>query len=271
VEVLGDPQDVFSRRAVRHPLRPFFRELYKKALVRQCANAAACAYVTAGALQQRYPASEDAFTTNYSSVTLDDSSYVKSARTTFANHGRRRVICVGTMAQMYKGYDVLLRAVAQLIKSGGDFHLVLVGDGAHRLELEQLSQSLGLGDRVEFRGQLPFSSIFAELDQADIFVLPSRAEGLPRAMIEAMARGLPCVGTLVGGIPELLEPSELVSPNDPVALADKLHELDSDPSRLVALSAQNLQKSKQYCASVLGPRRTDFYRRLRQAAERVAT
>ena len=64
-----------------------------------------------------------------------------------------------------------------------------------------------LRDRVRFRGQLTTPvDVRAELDRADLFVLPSRQEGLPRAMIEAMARALPCIGSSVGGIPELLQP-----------------------------------------------------------------
>lgn len=109
------------------------------------------------------------------------------------------------MAQLYKAPDLLIEAVAVCVQQGLDIKLVLVGDGQYRAELEARSAILGLGPRVSFQGLLPSSEAVREqLDRADIFVLPSHQEGLPKAMVEAMARGLPCIGSTVGGIPELL-------------------------------------------------------------------
>jgi glycosyltransferase involved in cell wall biosynthesis len=107
----------------------------------------------------------------------------------------------------------------------------------------------------------------AALDHADLFVLPSRTEGLPRAMIEAMARALPCIGSTVGGIPELLPPEDLVPPGDAAALARKIREVVCDPDRMARMSARNLEQARQYREDALSGRRIAFYQRVREVTE----
>jgi len=100
-----------------------------------------------------------------------------------------------------------------------------------------------------------------------LFVLPSRTEGLPRAMIEAMARGLPCVGSAVNGIPELLPVEDMVPPNDVPALAEKIREVLTNPERMAQMSARNLDKAREYADNVLYERRTAFYQHLKAETE----
>jgi len=172
------------------------------------------------------------------------------------------------MAQYYKAQDVLIDAVAICGREWLNVRLVLVGDGKYRTEMEKRAQTQGIGDRVYFCGQLPAGdAVRTQLDQADVFVLPSRQEGLPRAMVEAMARALPCVGTTVGGIPELLPAESTVPPNDPSALAAKIREVLADPERLARMSARNLEVSQAYCAERLAGCRLSFYEHLREQTE----
>src|SRR5439155_26719861 len=106
-------------------------------------------------------------------------------------------------------------AVAECRQAGLDVTLDIVGDGRFRPELDRLAAELGIREQVCFRGQLPAGEpVRARLDAADLFVLPSRSEGLPRAMVEAMARALPCIGSNVGGILELLAPEDLAPAGD---------------------------------------------------------
>jgi glycosyltransferase involved in cell wall biosynthesis len=102
-----------------------------------------------------------------------------------------------------------------------------------------------------------------ELDQADLFVLPSYQEGLPRAMIEGMARALPCIGSTAGGIPELLPPEDMVPAGDAAALARKIREVVTAPQRLARMSVRNLAKDRIYNDEALRPRRISFYQHLR--------
>jgi len=164
--------------------------------------------------------------------------------------------------------DVQIDAVAECVRSGLDLRLVVIGQGRVRGELEERARSQGLDGRVEFRGQLTAGeAVRAELDRADLFLLPSRTEGLPRAMIEAMARGLPCIGSTAGGIPELLAPEDLVPPGDARALAHRIAEVVKDPARQASMSKRNLAVAEDFRESILRDRRAEFYRRVRQETE----
>jgi glycosyltransferase involved in cell wall biosynthesis len=86
-------------------------------------------------------------------------------------------------------------------------------------------------------------------------------------MLEAMARGLPCIGSTVGGIPELLPAEDLVPPGDAVALAAKIREVAADPERMARMSARNLAKAEEYRDEALRERRLAFYRYVRESTE----
>jgi glycosyltransferase involved in cell wall biosynthesis len=271
VEVVSDPWDVFSPGAVRHPLRPFFRRWFARRLRVQCAGAGAAAYVTEAALQRRYPPSPGVPSTGFSDVELPDAAFVHVPRPPHDHPKSATLITVGTLEQLYKAQDVLVEAVGRGVRGGLDLRLVFVGDGQHRTPLEARAKELGLDGRVRFLGWLPGGAeVRRRLDQADLFALPSRQEGLPRAMIEAMARGLPCLGSTVGGIPELLPPQDLVPPNDVEALTRKIREIVSDPSRMARMSARNLEKAGHYREESLAARRRAFYRHVAVMTRRAA-
>jgi glycosyltransferase involved in cell wall biosynthesis len=268
VEVVADPYDVFAPGSVKHPLRPVFRWWFPRHLRRQCAGACAAAYVTRDTLQRRYPPPASGFSTHYSSVELSKEAFVSDPCPVRLEKRSFRLIFVGTLAQLYKAPDVLIDAVALCVQHGLDLELVLVGDGKHRAELEAQAAALGLGNRVRFLGQLPAGdAVRAQLDQADLFVLPSHQEGLPRAMIEAMARGLPCIGSTVGGIPELLSSEDIVCPGDAAALARKIHQVLTSPQRMSDQSVRNLEKAQEYRDEVLNKRRVAFYNHVREATQ----
>ncbi len=259
VEVVADPYDVFAPGSVRHPLRPLLRWWFFRVLQRQCARAGAAAYVTAGYLQQRYPPAADAYAIGCSDIDLLSAAYVTGARRAQNDRRQLRILLVGSLEQLYKSPDVLIKAVAAVARRGLDLELTIVGDGKHRRELEALAKTFGVRNRVRFTGNLaPGDPVRAELDRADLFVLPSRTEGLPRALIEAMARGLPCLGTSIGGIPELLSREELVPVGDVTGLATKIEEILTDRHRLERLSARNLEKAQEFRAEILKPRRRAF-------------
>ncbi|HVJ81560.1 MAG TPA: glycosyltransferase [Planctomycetia bacterium] len=132
----------------------------------------------------------------------------------------RHLLFVGNLHPV-KGLDVLLKACERL---DGDWRLHLVGEGPQRPALERQAKASGLGERVSFHGGAPHSDVPKWMSAADLFVLPSRSEGVPNVLLEAAACGLPYVASNVGGIPEIaaLGDSRLVPPEDPEALAEGL-------------------------------------------------
>jgi glycosyltransferase involved in cell wall biosynthesis len=145
-----------------------------------------------------------------------------------AGDGPPHVVSVGRLAPM-KGFGVLLEALADV--DGAT--LTLVGDGPDRTALETSARRLGLADRVRFAGALGAGEVTELLREADVFCLPSFAEGVPVVLMEAMAARVPVVTTTVMGIPELVadgETGRLVPPGRPEPLAAALRELAADPA-----------------------------------------
>jgi glycosyltransferase involved in cell wall biosynthesis len=267
MEVIGDPYDAFAPGANKHILRPFFRWWYPRQIRRLCSEAAAVAYVTRKALQRRYPAGPRAISKGFSDIELPDEWFVETPRNPEGT--ARNILTVGTMDQPYKGHDVLIKALAAAVKRGADIKLAIAGDGRYRPALESLAGHLGVAARVQFLGQVAAGqSIRNQLDRADLFVLPSRTEGLPRALIEAMARALPCLASSVGGIPELLAQEDLFPPGDVVALAGQVCSAVGDVFRLRRMSARNLLKAREYRLDVLRTCRREFYFQLKEITQK---
>jgi glycosyltransferase involved in cell wall biosynthesis len=269
LEVIGDPYESFAPGSNHHPLRPFFRWWLTREQRRLCREAHAVMFVTRAALQRRYPASPPVPVVVCTDAQLPPAAFVAEPRDYATGAGAVTLLTSVSLAQPYKGVDVLIAAVALCVRAGLNLRLVVAGDGAYRRKLEHQATEAGLGERVQFLGQVSFGEpMRALMDHADLFVLASRTEGLPRALLEAMARGLPCIGTSVGGIPELLAEADLVPPDQPAALADRIREAVSSPARLRHMAARNLETARRYDDSVLREQRLDFYRGVAQATER---
>lgn len=162
----------------------------------------------------------------------------------------RMVLTVGRLHPV-KGHDVLLQAFSLLRKRITGSHLVVVGEGGLRGELEGLRERLDLGGCVTFEGQLDAATVRARMRQASAFVLPSRSEGLPLALLEAMAAGVPVIATRVGGVPEVVLPGSgiLVPPEDPETLADAIERVICDEQLSCALREGGMSRARDFTAA----------------------
>lgn len=173
---------------------------------------------------------------------------------------------IGSLATRYKGVQVALPALAQLRSEGFDFTYRILGGG----DLEpwrQLIHEHGLGDRCFLDGVLrPGAEVLEWLDGIDIYLQPSLQEGLPRAVLEAMSRGLACIGSSAGGLPELIAPGYIHAPGDVPALRDHLRKLLSGPEEVARLSAYSLEGVTRYAPSIVEAKREAMLRALQFAA-----
>ena len=270
VEVVGDPWEAGAPGGVKCFLRPVIRRKARADLRRLCRIAALATYVTAKKLQSRYP--PGGFATYFSDVAIGDEAIIgqvalakriERIRHKFEKKGPWHLCFVGGMDHLLKAPDVLIESMSACAQRGLDFQLVFVGDGHYLLRLEDRAKKLGISNRIKFVGRVPPGKpVYEHLDNADLFLLPSRTEGLPRALVEAMACGLPCIGTEVGGIPELLSAEDLVPPGDVAALASKIISVLSDPDRLTQMSIRSLRTAKEYRCEELNQRRIEFYKKV---------
>lgn len=277
VEVLGDPWDALGPRSWANLSRPLFRHAATRQMKRICAEATALNYVTSEALQKRYPASDNAYVAGFSDVALAGAQ--ASSEALQERHRRLRaspwqdsngadsfrIGFIGSFERLYKGADVLLRAVASTQSRGLNFVLNLAGEGRHLEQMKSLAAKLGIADRTNFLGHLsPANALFDFLDATDLFVIPSRAEGMPRALLEAMAGGCPCIGSAVGGIPELLERPNLVPLGDPERLSELILQVAFDTERLVSMSVRNWTKAREFNPEALQQKRKAFLEAVRE-------
>ncbi len=136
----------------------------------------------------------------------------------------RKLLYAGNLTHP-KRVDTILKAVKIVAETVADVSLTIIGDGDQRRELETLAENLGIKDKIIFKGAVPHRDVSKYMHHADIFVHCSENEGLPVAIMEAMASGLPVIGSQVGGIPELISDNTtgyLVHYNDHKQYADNI-------------------------------------------------
>jgi glycosyltransferase involved in cell wall biosynthesis len=183
------------------------------------------------------------------------------------------ILCVGRLVET-KGQQILIEAVAGLVRSGRPVHLTLVGGGPDRAGLEELVSDLGLKDNIRFTGAINQDHIQTFYAAADIFALASFAEGIPVVLMEAMAMEIPCVATGINGIPELIRDGVdglLVFPSDVDGLAAAIARLIDEPELRLALGVAGRARIQQsYELSKSTDRLAAVFRsRLAQAPEQA--
>jgi glycosyltransferase involved in cell wall biosynthesis len=160
-----------------------------------------------------------------------------------------------------KNHQTLLEATARIAAQHGKLRLVLVGSGPLELALQDSARSLGLMNRVVFAGSR--DDVPELLPAFDVFALSSKYEGLPIALLEAMAAGVPCVATAVGGVPEVVTDGEeglLVPAGDPAALADALSALADSAALRSGAGRRAAETARRFDITEAVRRTEDVYR-----------
>lgn len=217
-------------------------------------------YVTNEFLQKRYPTKGESV--NCSNVSLnkfdDDVIEKRIERINNSNFSKLIIGTVGAINVKHKGQQYIIEALGKL-KSEGikkfEYHLVGGGDNSY---LKSIAEKYNVVDEVKFIGSLPHSKVFEWLETIDVYAQPSRQEGLPRALIEAMSRGLPALGAETGGIPELLEKDFIFSntSNNIEEISKILMNFKKENMRNKA--KRNYEESKLYSKDIIEKRRNEF-------------
>jgi glycosyltransferase involved in cell wall biosynthesis len=190
-----------------------------------------------------------------------------------------RVVQVVTTARLSpeKGIDILIKAWVDVVKEEKSLKLIILGDGPLLEELKRLSDFLGVKESVEFMGMVQNVEFF--LKKTDIFVLPSRTEGLSNALLEAMSKGMPCIATNVGGNIDIMKDNGdanvkkgeiaigrngvLVNSDDPEGLSKAILFLVRNPKERETLALQGKKMvEKNYSLDAVADKYISLYQRM---------
>lgn len=255
VEVVGCPWDAVATRGVKWIAPAMCFTLLTKRVVRQSKYAI---YVTEKFLEKRYPSKakqipcSNVTLENYGSVDLD------TRKESIRGFNKSKFV-IGTCASVdtiYKGQDDVIRAIAELKKRGiiVTYQIAGGGDGGR---LEKLVAQLHLDNQVTFLGELKHDDVFPWLDKLDIYVHPSKQEGLCRAVIEAMSRACPIIAADAGGIHEQIQEECIFPKGDISAIVGLLSNIDLNI--LMKNALENYQNAAKYQSELLYKRRNNFF------------
>ena len=264
-EIVFDCKDAAD--SSENKIRRLIWTIMHRMQVNICKKAIGVSCVTEHYLQKHYYSLlPSAITSHYSSIELTPDCFLYPRQ--FPNKEHLTIIHVANQVifNSRKGHNQLIEVLARLNKDTRRAQLVFVGEDYQNgvKQLQDYAKQFGVTNDIIFSGYVGKKRMRELLEEADIAVLPTKAEGLPRVVIEAMAMGLPCITTPVSGNPELISKDYLIDYNDIEGMADACRRLLDIPSEYEAQSNLNFENSQQYSTTVLQPRRTEFYNNLLQ-------
>ena len=216
-------------------------------------------YVTEKFLQKRYPS--ECKSIGVSDVVVKDfDSYILKRRRDKIENGLGKTITLmtsGSVGNKAKGQEFVIKAIPILNNYGFRINYLLAG-GDDPSYLKKLANKLHVEDQISFLGMLSTSEVFEKLDVADIYIQPSLQEGLPRAVVEAMSRGCPVIGTKTGGIPELINKEFIVERKSKRGIATAIIAMWNTKTILNEAN-YNFSKSQQYKEELLSNKRNEYY------------
>lgn len=255
VELVGDPWDAFiNLRSIIGKMYAPIIYLKTKYIVKRAKQVL---YVTDHYLQKRYK-NDGLNNTNASNVNIHMTNDEIEKKRNDSN-----VINIGLIGYLssYKGIDTAIKSLYFLNKNSEIiYNLNILGTG-EREKYIKIAKKYEMSKRINIQTLPSGPPIYQWLDNMDVYIQPSKTEGLPRGLIEAMSRGLPAVGTNVGGIPELLESKFIIKKGDYKGLAELINEVISNDQLYIESSRKNIKKASEYDYKVLNSKRSNFYKK----------
>jgi glycosyltransferase involved in cell wall biosynthesis len=258
IEVVGCAWDAIANKGLKHiPSALLIMYLMKKAIL----NSDYVVYVTEEFLQKRYPTKGEWVAC--SNVTLEDVNIkdLEDRLNKIEKIDLNEKVTIGTCATIdvvYKGQEDVIKAISQLKRDGYQLEYQLVGGGSSEY-LSNVAQRYGVSDQVKFIGSLKHRDVFKWLESIDIYVHPSKQEGLSRAIIEAMSKGCPIFGANAGGINEQIDKDFIFDKGN----VDEISRIFKNFSKnnMKEQAKKNHEKSKRYVKEKLYLRREEFFKK----------
>jgi glycosyltransferase involved in cell wall biosynthesis len=252
IEVVACPWDTLRHHSFLGKLYAPFGRLKLKNIVK---NSYYTIYVTAYFLQNRYPSKSGVFISDV--VLAHNLKIPEQGNKMLSKNNYLRLTSVGIIDIPYKGHQYVIEAMSILKSRGIETHYTLVG-GGDSTRLKAIARKNNVLQNITFLGKVPHEQIFNILKETDVYIQPSECEGMPRALIEAMSVGCVCLGSNVGGIPELLSADMLFKSGDIEGLASKLMEL-LQTNLSEQQSQKNIQRAMEFSPTILESKRNLFY------------
>tara|TARA_B100000767_G_C19690301_1_gene503697 strand:- start:24 stop:1244 length:1221 start_codon:yes stop_codon:yes gene_type:complete len=275
VEVVGDPYEV-TRFLDLPSIFKFFLKFYSlKVMQKVVSKAEAALYVTNETLQKRYPSTDAKITASASNVIIKSTDIIESdARLKNVyeiverfKDTHKKPIRIGVLGMLYpiKSPLEIVEAVQLVLKQGFNIELFFAGDGYLKSATEQKAKELNVHKHLKFLGNLSSGDeVFKFLDSLDLYIQFSKTEGIPRSLLEAMARSCPVISSNVGGIPEFVSDNFLVQSGKITALSSKIIDVLSN-SVVYKSNIINSHKTVQnFTEETLKKKRYEYYRELKK-------
>ena len=215
-------------------------------------------YVTTEFLQKRYPTNGRWIACSNVNINTGVYGVLKKRLEKINSYNDLANLRIGTSAAVdvsYKGQELVIKAISVLKKKGIVFEYHLIGRGDEK-RLRAVAESEDASELVVFHGSLPHDQVLPFLDDIDIYIQPSKTEGLPRATIEALSRGCLCMGTDIAGLPELIDKKYLFPKGDVSRISDILQHISKED--LKEQAQINYEIAKLYDKDCLTERRQAF-------------
>lgn len=259
-EIVADPYDQYllSNTLIKKVL---LHQIYRWQ-VAACNNAIGVSCVTSSYLQKRYYSlRENSIVGSFSDVNLSNEFF--SGHRQYDKPNVISIIHVSNYVDYsgLKGQKESIDVLSEVIARGYNAQLIFVGNDVcgGKQKLADYSRIMGVEKNVFFFGFLTKEELRKTMLNADIFLFPSKTEGLPRVIIEAMALGLPCIASPVGGISDLLNVDCLIDHHDIKGMSTQLISIIENKELYERISAENFHRSKNYSDQNLDKKRVEFY------------
>ena len=257
VEMVACPWDSLWYHSKKGKILAPIMTILTKIVVRNSTNVL---YVTNEFLQRRYQSRGNTIGCSDVELVKVNENQLRKRLSKIHNMEKDMTLKLCTVANIgvkYKGQELVIKAISKLKEQGLFFEYYLIGGGEGDY-LKNIATKYGVEEYVHFVGAVPHEDVFDYLDQIDIYIQPSLQEGLPRAVIEAMSRACPVIGSTTGGIPELIDDDCVFKKGNYLALMKILENFSSE--KMVVTAKNNFNKAKMYEKEFLDNKRSTFYK-----------